>query len=168
VQLAGLSRRLHASVTGPAFTAERRVDGTGVALSGSMAAFGEDTVQFQAATGKGIGRYFNDPLSATGLALGSDRRLELVRTSGATLYYQRKWAPDWMTVAGASTLRVGNDGMRPPEALRRVVYGSVNLVHRLTPRALVGGELLWGEATRVDGTSATNTRMQVSFRYLIF
>jgi hypothetical protein len=58
--------------------------------------------------------------------------------------------------------------MRPPEALRRVVYGSVNLVHRLTPRALVGGELLWGEATRVDGTSATNTRMQVSFRYLIF
>jgi hypothetical protein len=168
VQLAGLSRRLRASVTGPAFTAERRVDGTGVALSGSMAAFGEDTVQFQAATGKGIGRYFNDPLSATGLALGSDRRLELVRTSGATLYYQRKWAPDWMTVAGASTLRVGNDGMRPPEALRRVVYGSVNLVHRLTPRALVGGELLWGEATRVDGTSATNTRMQVSFRYLIF
>jgi hypothetical protein len=168
VQLAGLSRRLRASVTGPAFAAERRVDGTGVALSGSMAAFGEDTVQFQAATGKGIGRYFNDPLSATGLALGADRRLELVRTSGATLYYQRKWAPDWMTVAGASTLQVGNDGMRPPEALRRVVYGSVNLVHRLTPRALVGGELLWGEATRVDGSSATNTRVQVSFRYLFF
>jgi len=168
VQLAGLSRRLHASVTGPAGTAERRVDGTGVSFSGSVAAFGEDTVQFQAATGTGIGRYFNDPLSATGLALGPDRRLELVRTSGATLYYQRKWAADWMTVVGASTLRVGNDGMRPRETLRSVSYGSVNLVHRLTPRVLLGGELLRGDATRVDGVSASNTRAQVSVRYLFF
>jgi hypothetical protein len=168
VQLAGLSRRLHASVTGPAGTAERQVDGTGVSLSGAMAAFGEDTVLFQAATGKGIGRYFNDPLSATGLAFGSDRQLELVRTSGATLYYQHKWTPDWMTVAGASTLWVGTDGLRSPQELRRVVYASVNLIHRLTPRALVGGELLWGEATRVDGGSATNARLQLSLRYLFF
>jgi len=168
VQLAGLSRRLHASLTAPAGTIDRRVDGTGVSFSGAMAAFGEDTLQFQAASGKGVGRYFNDPLSATGLALGPDRRLELVRTSGATLYYQHKWSPDWMSVAGASTLRVGNEGLRPPEALRRAVYGSVNLIHRLTPRALVGGELLWGEATRVDGVSASNTRVQISVRYLIF
>ncbi len=44
----------------------------------------------------------------------------------------------------------------------------MNLIHRLTPRTLLGGELLRGEAMRVDGTSATNTRVQFSVRYLIF
>jgi len=53
---------------------------------------------FRRRRGKGVGRYFNDPLSATGLALNADRAVSLLRTSGATLYYQRKWAPDWMTV----------------------------------------------------------------------
>ena len=43
----------------------------------------------------------------------SDGTLDLARTSGATLYYQRKWTPDWMTVAGASTLWLSDDGLRP-------------------------------------------------------
>ena len=74
-----------------------------------------------------------------------------------------------MTVAGASTLWISDDGqLRRPDELRRVVYASANLVHRLTPTLIVGGEVLWGEATRVDGTSATNTRVQLSVRYLIF
>jgi hypothetical protein len=73
-----------------------------------------------------------------------------------------------MTVAGASTLWVSNDGLRPPDALRRVVYASANLLHRLTPTLIVGGEVLWGEATQVGGTSATNARVQISVRYLIF
>jgi hypothetical protein len=120
-------------------------------------------------TGKGVGRYFNDPLSATGVALGTNGRFDLLRSSGVTLYYQHKWAPDWMTVAGASTLWTSEDGqLRRPDELRRVVYASANLLHRVTPTLIVGGELLWGEATRVDGTSAANTRAQLSVRYLIF
>lgn len=168
VQLAGLSRRLHASVTTPFGSADRDIDGGGIALSGSLPGFGDDSILLQAASGKAIGRYFNDPLSATGLARELGGRLELVRSSGATLYYQRQWAPDWMSVAGASTLWIGDEALRPADALKRVTYGSVNLIHRLTPRAIVGGELLWGEATRVSGASAANTRLQFSFRYLIF
>ena len=126
------------------------------------------TLLWQAVTGKGVGRYFNDPLSATGVALGTNGRFDLLRSSGVTLYYQHKWTPDWMTVAGASTLWTSDDGLRLPDELKRVVYASVNLVHRLTPTLIVGGELLWGEATRVDGASATNTRVQLSVRYLIF
>jgi hypothetical protein len=49
-----------------------------------------------------------------------------------------------------------------------VVYASVNLVHRLTPTLLVGGEVLWGQATQVGGSSATNARVQLSLRYLVF
>jgi hypothetical protein len=168
VQLAGLSRALHANATSRLGSSDRDVDGSGIALSGSLPGFGDDTILLQAAAGKAIGRYFNDPLSATGLALEPGGRLELVRSSGATLYYQRQWAPDWMTVAGASALWIGDEGLRPAESLKRAVYGSVNLIHRLGPRAIVGGELLWGEATRVSGASAGNARLQVSFRYLVF
>ena len=139
-----------------------------MSFSGSVDVFGGDTLQWQAVTGKGVGRYFNDPLSSTGVALGSDRRFELVRSSGVTLYYQHKWAPDWMTVAGASTLWVSTDGLRQPDELKRVIYASANLVHRLTPTLIVGGEVLWGEATQVGGASATNVRVQLSLRYLIF
>jgi hypothetical protein len=139
-----------------------------VSLSGSFNVLEDDTLQWQAVTGKGVGRYFNDPLSSTGLALGTNGQFDLVRSSGVTLYYQHKWAPDWMTVGGASTLWVSTDELRRPDELRRVVYASVNLLHRLTPTLIVGGEVLWGEATRVDGTSATNARVQLSVRYLIF
>jgi hypothetical protein len=60
------------------------------------------------------------------------------------------------------------DELRRPDELHRVVYASVSLLHRLTPTLIVGGELLWGEATRVDGASVTNVRAQLSVRYLIF
>jgi hypothetical protein len=168
LQIAGLSRRLRASVTSPLGAQERDVDGSGLSVSGSLPGFGEDSILFQAVSGKAVGRYFNDPLSATGLALDPGGRLELVRNSGATLYYQRQWAPDWMTVAGASVLGIGNEGLRPADSLRQATYASVNLIHRLSPRAIVGGELLRGEATRVSGLQAANTRLQLSFRYLIF
>jgi hypothetical protein len=167
LQLAGLSRSIDAIGESPFGQRTKHVNGTGVSLSGSLNVFGADTLLFQAVTGEGVGRYFNDPLSATGVAL-SDRRLELVRTSGATLYYQHKWAPEWMTVAGASTLWVSTDGLRLPDELKRVTYASVNLVHRITPTLIVGGEVLWGEATQVGGASATNARVQLSVRYLVF
>ena len=109
-----------------------------------------------------------DPLSSIGLALGSNGRLALVRTSGMTLYYQHQWAPGSMSVAGASTLWVDDDGLRAPDSLRRIVYASANLLHRLTPTLIVGAEALWGEATQVGGASATNLRLQLSVRYLIF
>ena len=73
-----------------------------------------------------------------------------------------------MTVAGASTLWISTGGLRQPDELKRVIYASVNLVHRLTPTLIVGGEVLCGEATQVGGASATNLRLQLSLRYLIF
>jgi hypothetical protein len=169
VQLAGLWRSIDVTVESPLGSSERHVNGTGASLSGSLATIGDDTLLWQAVTGKGVGRYFNDPLSATGVGLAADRRLESLRTSGVTVYYQRKWAPDWMTVFGGSTLWIEADGdLRRPEELKRVVYASANLLHRLTPTLLVGAEGMWGEATRVDGADATNTRVQLSIRYLFF
>lgn len=167
-QLAGLSRRVSTSFSTPFGTRERGFDGIGVSASGSLSLLEDDSLLFQVATGRGIGRYFNDPLSATGLALNAGGTLDLARVTGATLYYQHKWAPDWMTVAGASALRLSEDGLRPPTALRRSTYASVNLIYRVTPTLLIGAEGLWGEAVSVNGASADNRRLQLSVRYLIF
>jgi hypothetical protein len=168
VQLAGLSRSIDVVADSPLGTRGRHVNGTGVSLSGSLN-IGENTLLFQAVTGEGVGRYFNDPLSSTGVALGNNGRFDLLRSSGVTVYYQHKWAPDWMSVAGASTLWTSDDDqIRRPDELRRVVYASANLLHRLTPTLIIGGEVLWGEATQVGGASATNARVQLSVRYLIF
>ena len=48
-----------------------------------------------------------------------------------------------------------------------MTYVSANLIHRLLPTLLVGAETLWGKATRVDGVTATNARLQLSVRYLV-
>jgi len=168
LQIAGLSRRISVNVTSSAGSVERRVDGTGVAISGSLSVFSDDALLFHTVTGRGVGRYLNDPLSATGLALNASNQLELVRSSGATLYYQHQWAPDWMSVGGASTLWVSDDGQRLPDSLRRIWYVSVNLIHALTPTLYVGAETLWGQAVRVNGDDATNLRLHLAVRYLIF
>jgi hypothetical protein len=169
LQVAGLSRSIDVMTESPFGTRDRHVNGTGVSLSGSLNVLEADTLLFQAVTGQGVGRYFNDPLSATGVALGTNERFDLLRSSGVTLYYQHKWAPEWMTVAGASTLWISESGqVRLPDELQRVVYASANLIHRLTPTLIVGGEVLWGRATQVEGESATNVRVQLSLRYLIF
>jgi hypothetical protein len=167
-QVSGLSRRLRVNSTTPFGARDRDIDGRGISISGSVPAFGDDSIAFQVASGDGVGRYFNDPLSATGLALAPGGGLELVRSTGATLYYERHWSPDWMSVAGASRLRVGDEGIRPGGALKSATYASANLVHRLGPRAFVGGEILRGEARTVGGAAAGNTRLQLSFRYLLF
>ena len=44
----------------------------------------------------------------------------------------------------------------------------VNLIHRVTPTLLIGAEGLWGKAISADDASATNRRLQISLRYLIF
>ena len=104
---------------------------------------------------------------------GSDLRstpiTESLAQQGATIYYQHNWAPDWTTITGASTLRISDNGLaRGPEELRRLVYASANLAHRVTPTLIVGAEVLWGEATRLNGATASNTRLQITVRYLIF
>jgi len=168
LQVAALSRRVDVTVQGAGGTLEREVSGSGLSVSGSLALLAADQLMFQVASGKGVGRYFSDPLSTVGLALSPGNTLDLVRMTGATLYYQRQWAPGWQTVAGASTLRADTDGQRTADSLDRIVYASINLIHRFTPTLFAGAEALWGEARRVDAERATNARLQISVRYLIF
>lgn len=172
-QLAVLSRRLDVDAqTGPASaptaSAGRRVAGQGVSLSASVPTFGEDTLSVQWVRGEGIGRYFNDGVSATGAALGTDLRVVPITLAGTTLYYRRAWADGLASTFGASRLRIDGDASpRAADALRALTYASANLVWRIAPTVFAGAELQWGEAAAVDGARASTVRGQLSVRWVL-
>jgi hypothetical protein len=166
MQLSALSRSVTVSASAAGTSVERRIAGEGLSFSGSVGVLEDDAVLWQVVSGKGIGRYYNDPLTALGI---EGAGLDLLRMSGATLYYEHQWSARWKSVAGASTLWIDDEGAaRPQDALRRLNYYSANLIWRASPVLVFGGEVIYGKASRVGGDTADNTRLQLSMRYLIF
>ncbi|MFM1991193.1 MAG: hypothetical protein RJA99_4150 [Pseudomonadota bacterium] len=176
LQLAGLSRRLDVEATaGPAsaaaVTASRRIAGHGVSLSGSLAIGDADTLSGQWVRGRSIGRYFNDGVSASGVALTGDLRVAPLTLTGATLHWRHAWSTGWSSTLGASRLWADADtdgARREPGALRALAYASANLVWRASATTFVGVELQRGEAVSVDGGRAATTRVQLGVRWLLF
>ena len=148
------AHRRHAA--SPLGTSERHVNGTGVSLSGSVNTFGDDTLLWHAATGKGIGRYFNDPLSATGVALG-DR--PAVRAAAQLRRHPLLPAPVGARLDDRGGREHAVDGQRRrPAAARRAEAGGLRIPEpRASPHAelIVGGEAALG---RVDAASTARRR----------
>ncbi|HEX6691723.1 MAG TPA: DcaP family trimeric outer membrane transporter [Burkholderiales bacterium] len=166
-QVAGLSRSV--TYTAQAGTsASRKVSGEGVSLSGALQIGEEDRLLAQWNQGKGISRYFNDGVSSIGAVFDDGVRLEPLELTGWYLYYERQWAARWKTVAGFSELRTDSEGLRPAEDLTRLRYASASLLHKLKPDFFVGAELLYGKAKRQDGVEASDSRLQITARYLIY
>ena len=44
-------------------------------------------------------------------------------------------------------------------------YGNLNLLYYPAPGIMIGGELMYGELELKDGSTADDTRMQMSFKY---
>jgi hypothetical protein len=174
LQLAGLSRRLDVEAiagpaTAPVARASRRVAGHGLSVSGSVAIGEADTLSGQWVSGRAIGRYFNDGVSASGAALGEDLRVVPLTLTGITLYWRRAWPSAWSSTLGASRLVADADGgLREPGELRALTYASANLVRRVSATVFVGAELQRGEAVAVDGGRTATTRLQLSARWLLF
>ena len=166
MQLSALSRSVTVRATAAGASVERRIAGEGLSFSGAVGVLEDDALLWQIVSGKGIGRYYNDPLTALGV---EGAGLDVLRMTGATLYYEHQWSARWKSVAGASTLWIDDEGAaRPQDALRRLNYYSANLIWRASPLLVFGGELIYGKAARVSGDAADNTRLQLSMRYLIF
>ena len=160
-QLAGLSRS--------ASHAGRTVDGWGVSASAGFGIGQDDRLLVQWNQGEGLARYFNDGLSSIGAVFDAGSgTLEPLRLTGMYLYYERKWAARWNTTAGVSELRTKSEGRRPAEDLKRLQYASATLVHQLTTHLYLGAEILWGMAERLDGVQASDSRLQLSARYLVY
>lgn len=168
-QVAGLSRSVtYTAQAGASANASRRISGSGLNLSAGLQIGEDDRLLAQWNRGEGIGRYFNDGLGSLGAVFDAGGTLEPLQLTGAYLYYERKWSARWKSVAGVSELRTDSDGLRPAQDLNRLRYASASLLHRLKPDLYLGAELLWGEARRQDGTAASDSRLQLTARYLIF
>jgi hypothetical protein len=123
LQIAGLSRRIDVEAGGtqaggPPLGASGRAAGRGVSVSGSLATFGDDVLSGQWVRGEGIARYFNDAVSASGVAIVPGAGLSLATLTGATLYYRRAWASGLSSTFGGSRLWIEEAGLRAPTALR--------------------------------------------------
>src|SRR5262245_21340493 len=149
--------RLHAQLAGLS-----RSDGSGFSASVSLRVGEGRRLLAQWTSGKGIEGYFNDGLSSVG------GTLESPKLQGGYFYYEHQWLSRWSTTAGISELRAKGDDAQPADDLKRVQYASANLVHRLTPNLYLGGEPLRGMAERQNGAQASDSRIQLSARYLIF
>ena len=167
-QLAGLSREVVYSAQLPSGSAERRIKGYGVSASAAVRLAEEDRLLVQWNKGQGVSRYFNDGLSGLGTVYDAGGRLEPLQLVGAYLYYERKWAARWKSVAGVSTLRSDSKGLRPASDLQRIDYVSANVMHRLSTDLFVGAEVLWGRAERIDSTRANDSRVQLTARYYLY
>jgi hypothetical protein len=149
--------------------AGRSVDGWGVSASAGLGVGADDRLLAQWTHGEGIARYFNDGLSSIGAVFDAGSgTLEPLALTGMYLYYERKWAARWSTTAGVSELRTNSEGRRPADDLKRVQYASANLVHRLGTDLYLGAEILWGTAQRQDGVQASDSRVQLTARYLVY
>ena len=149
--------------------AGRAVDGWGVSVSAGLGIGEDDRLLAQWTQGEGIARYFNDGLSSIGAVFDAGSgTLEPLKLTGMYLYYERKWAARWSTTAGVSELRTNSAGRRPADDLKRVQYASANLVHRLGTDLYLGAEILWGTAQRQDGAQASDSRVQLTARYLVY
>jgi len=167
-QVAGLSRSVTYAAQGAGAGASRKLSGRGISFSGGLQVGDEDRLLVQWNRGEGISRYFNDGLSGLGAVFDEGGSLQPLQITGAYLYYERKWAARWRSTAGLSELRTDSEGLRPADDLKRLRYASVNLVHRLGANLLVGVEALWGQSTRLDGIQSSDSRLQVSARYLVY
>jgi hypothetical protein len=152
------SERLHAQL-GALSRSSSPASGDGISVSAGLGVGQSGRLLAQWTRGEGISRYFNDGLSSID---------ESQRLTGLYLYYEHEWAARWNSTFGWSELRADGQGSRPASDLKRVQYASANLVHRLGADLVLGAELLWGKAERLDGARTDDSRVQLTARYLIY
>ncbi len=61
---------------------------------------------------------------------------------------------------------VDNFDFQPDDAYRQTKRVSVNLLFSPIPRVDIGAEMLWGERTNKDGSSADAVQLQIAAKYL--
>lgn len=149
------------NLSGDTFSDEKT--GYGLNLSGSLSTVGKDRLLWQVVYGEGIGNYFND--GGIDLAPDAQLRAATVPIVGWLLFYDRWWSDAWSSSIGWSSADMENTDGQRDEALDKLNYGLVNLLHYPADNIMVGAELLYGELDLNDGADGTDTRVQFSFKF---
>jgi len=175
IELAGLYRRLKAE--GPGY--DQSVSGWGVALSGSVTTWKNDSIIWGLQYGNALGAYLQDT-SGLGLdaaptsATNSD--LKVIPAFGAWAAYQHWWTESLRSSATYGFVRLDSDFDLWPQTagtgtFRQTQYASANLIWSPWPPFDVGLEYMFGhrivtDRTAVDGnTTGQDHRVQCTMRW---
>jgi hypothetical protein len=140
--------------------------GWGTALSGRIYTFEEDSIQFQGAYGKGIGRYIQGFIgTGSDAAPNSSGDFKALEAGGIFAAYQHWWTDTLRSTLGGEYGFVDNLAGQPGTATKNFQGVGVNLVWNILPRLLLGFEYGWGRHEVKDGRDGTAQRIQTSTQF---
>jgi hypothetical protein len=149
---------------------DAKEDGWGISVSGHMKLWGgRDEFMYQLNYGDGIGRYINDLGSVGGQDAVFDPvtgELKVLTAFGGYLAYQHWWSEKMRSTLVAGFTDVDNFDFQPDDAYRQTRRVTANLLYSPIPRVDVGAEMLWGERTNKDGSSADALQLQIAAKYV--
>ncbi len=151
---------------------DEKEDGWGLSVSGhiNVPVWGDrDEFMYQLNYGDGIGRYINDLDSVGGQDAVFDPatgELKALTAFGGYLAYQHWWSEKLRSTLVAGFTDVDNFGFQPDDAYRQTRRVTANLLYSPIPRVDIGAEMLWGERTNKDGSSADAVQLQIAAKYI--
>jgi hypothetical protein len=149
---------------------DAKEDGWGISVSGHIKLWGDrDEFMYQLNYGDGIGRYINDLGSVGGQDAVFDPvtgELKVLTAFGGYLAYQHWWSEKMRSTLVAGFTDVDNFDFQPDDAYRQTRRITANLLYSPIPRVDVGAEMLWGERTNKDGSSADALQLQIAAKYV--
>jgi hypothetical protein len=151
---------------------DSKEDGWGLSVSGhvNIPIWGErDEFMYQLNYGDGIGRYINDLNSVGGQDAVFDPatgKLKALTAFGGYLAYQHWWSEKMRSTFVAGFTDVDNFDFQPDDAYHQTKRITANLLFSPIPRVDIGAELLWGERTNKDSSSADALQLQIAAKYI--
>jgi outer membrane DcaP-like protein len=125
-----------------------------------------DKLKIQIVYGEGIGNYMND--GGVDLAPANDtltnNNAKAVPILGIVAYYDHYWNEQWSTSVGWSSITLDTTKGQDNDEFEDGQIAQINLLHYPSDRAMIGGELIWGERNDVGGADGYDVRAQLSFK----
>lgn len=126
----------------------------------------DDQVLLQVVYGYGIANYMNDggvDLAPSQPPPGTEGKA--IPTLGWLAYYNRHWNEYFTSSFGYSEHRQDTSAGQTDSAMSLIQYATVNTLFHPVTDMFVGPEIQWGRRRNRGGDAATDTRMQLSFKY---
>jgi hypothetical protein len=139
--------------------------GAGVNLAGKINTIGLDNIRFMLHYGNGEGRYVTTQNTFGDAAISTDGNMNLVKTYGGMLSYQRWWSKQWR-----SNLIYGYSGSDQPsyindELTQQAQSLQANLLWSPVKEAMMGVEYIYASRKLIDNREGALHRVQLSARY---
>lgn len=139
--------------------------GGAVNLAGKINTMGLDNIRFMLHYGNGEGRYVTTSNTFGDAALTADGDMDLIKTYGGMLSYQRWWNKQWR-----SSVIYGFSGSEQPsfvntELTQQVQSLQANLLWSPVKEAMMGVEYIYATRQLIDNRDGALQRIQLSARY---